>query len=158
MRKLILIVPLLSGCITWEARREANNCINARAVATLDALQEVARISETEALPDRAIEPIQRAYEAASGIPAWANLVEKDIGRATAPPKIMTNAETARQGVYQTKIDTRNAILDQLPLKMPASGGGLGGFGDFAGKGATGLGGLILSVLLAKSKKAERAG
>jgi hypothetical protein len=157
MRKLILIVPLLAGCITWESRRAANHCINERAIATTDALQEIARISEATPLPPAVVEPIQRAYEASSGIPAWAALVEKDIGRASAPPKIMTNAETARQGVYQTQIDIRNAIEDQIPLKMPGSEGSGLPWGDFAGKGATGVGGVILSLLLAKSKRAESA-
>lgn len=143
---LLLSLILVSGC-TAESIKIAVDCTEQRAVATQEALREVARISASQPLPAEVAEPIRRAYEAASGINRWTSLMKKDVGVVESPPVAMTSEEIAQQGLYQSRIDMKNALKEAIPLPLPTGGGGIP-WTNHAGKGVFGIATTVLGVLL----------
>jgi hypothetical protein len=146
---ILAIGLVIAGC-TSQSIRVAVESVDQRAQVAADALETVARISQSEGLPPAVIAPIQDAYKAVGGIRPWTTLMRADVGRTEAAPQIMTNAEVEEQAIYKSRIDMKNALKEAIPLPLSPGGGSGLPWADVGTKGVLGLVTTVLGVLLKK--------
>lgn len=124
---LCSLLALCSGCfIVAEDRRVSNNCTGKHAARIQTNMTEIARIANAEGLPEPVIELVLDTYESATRVAGWSQLTEADIGRASAPPTIMTTEEIEAQGVYKNDIELKEKIQAAVPIVGANGGDGIG--------------------------------
>jgi hypothetical protein len=159
MRYLAIAVVVACGCLPSEGLVTSQSCIGSHAHRQMSALQEIARISAEAPVQERIAELLEDTAQSAARIETWTELTKAHIGRAEAPPEVMTAAETGAQALYRQEIARRQALKESLPLKIPGGGGkGLSGLlGALAGGGPAALLTTALGVLLKRKSRQARA-
>lgn len=158
MRRLIPLFALC-GCFASEGLMNSQACIADHAQRQIGNLKEIARMSESYPVSPIMADLLRENAKSAIAVQAWAELAQSHIGRAEAPPKILTDAEVGSQTLYRQEIEARKNWSEALPLKVPGIGGG-GEFGGIlkmlAGGGPFAAISTALGIMLKRKHKQER--
>ncbi len=158
MRYLIAALVVCAGCFTSEGLRNSQACISDHAERQVAALTEIARLTADNPLSPRMAELLRDSAMSASRVQAWTQLTQEQLGRATAPPEIMTEAEVGAQALYRQEIELRRKLKEMIPFQIPGAGGSSSGLGSLgtalAGGGPFALVSTIAGIFL-KRKSAQ---
>jgi hypothetical protein len=158
MRYLALVAVVACGCLQTEGLVVSQACIESHAERQMSALQEIARLSSEAPVAERVAELLEQTAQSSARIQTWAELAQADIGRAEAPPAVMSAAEVGAQALYRQEIKRKQEISERLPLQVPGGRGLSGWLGALAGGGPAGVLTMALGVLLKrKSRQVARA-